>query len=125
VDTNSMAKKKTDVDPAAPSFEESLAELEQIVAKLEGGKLGLSDSLTAYEHGVKRLNHCYQLLRHAERRIELVKSVDAEGAAQTTPLEDSDDEDLMAKSAARSRRRSAVPPSEPKNGCVDDDGGLF
>jgi exodeoxyribonuclease VII small subunit len=120
-----MAKKKTDVDPPAPSFEAALAELEQIVAKLEDGKLGLSDSLTAYEQGVQRLNHCYQLLRHAERRIELVKSVDAEGTAQTTPLDDAEDEDLAAKSAARSPRRSAPQPAEPKNGRVDDEGGLF
>jgi exodeoxyribonuclease VII small subunit len=120
-----MAKKKTDLDPTAPTFEEALAELEQIVAKLEGGKLGLSDSLTAYEHGVQRLNHCYQLLRHAERRIELVKSVDAAGNAQTTPLADQEDDDLTAKSAARSRRRSAPQPAEPENGCVDDEASLF
>ena len=63
-----MAKKK---EPEAEqlTFEQSLAELEQIVAKLEGGKLGLGDSLAAYEQGVSRLNGCYRLLQHAERRI--------------------------------------------------------
>ncbi len=114
-----MAKKKTIAVDDAFSFEDSLADLEQIVAKLEGGKLGLSDALGAYEQGVQRLKACYQMLQHAERRIELVQSVDASGRAQTVPLDDADDDDLAEQSAARSRRRSAP------NNRAKDDIGLF
>jgi exodeoxyribonuclease VII small subunit len=116
-----VAKKKS-ADEESLSFEESLAELEQIVARLEGGKLGLSESLSAYEQGVQRLNGCYQMLQHAERRIELVQSVDASGRAQTAPLEDADEADLTEKSAARSRRRSANNSNLDR---VDDGASLF
>jgi exodeoxyribonuclease VII small subunit len=119
-----MAKKKPLADENEPNFEDSLAELEQIVAKLEGGNLGLSDSLAAYEQGVKRLKSCYQMLEHAERRIELVQSVDAAGQIASRPLDDAEEDDLTAKAAARSRRRS-VPSSPPANGSVDDEASLF
>jgi exodeoxyribonuclease VII small subunit len=114
-----VAKKKPITEEGALSFEESLAELEQTVAKLEGGKLGLSDALGAYEQGVQRLKACYQMLQHAERRIELVQSVDANGTAKTSPLDDADDDDLAEKSAARSRRRSS------SSARANDDVGLF
>jgi exodeoxyribonuclease VII small subunit len=119
-----VAKKKPEAETEQLSFEQSLAELEQIVAKLEGGKLGLGDSLAAYEQGISRLNGCYQLLQHAERRIELVQSLDAEGRAKTAPLDDADDDDLAEKSAARSRRRTAGPgPASASR--VDDAASLF
>jgi exodeoxyribonuclease VII small subunit len=111
-----MAKKKPPEADAAVSFEESLAELEQLVGTLEGGKLGLADSLAAYEQGVKRLKGCYDMLGAAERQIELVQGVDADGKVRSTPFDDAESDDLAEKSAARSRRRTAR---------VDDDGGLF
>ena len=59
-----MAKKKSmPQDASESSFEESLDELEKIVAELESGKLGLSDALARYEQGVKHLKDCQQLLR--------------------------------------------------------------
>jgi exodeoxyribonuclease VII small subunit len=112
-----VAKKKPGGEgQAALSFEESLGELEEIVAKLESGKLGLSDALAAYETGVQRLKGCYQILQQAERRIELVQSLDANGRAKTTPLDDDESDDLAEKSAARSRRRSSRSPDAADNG---------
>jgi exodeoxyribonuclease VII small subunit len=119
-----VAKKKPPADEAALCFEDSLAQLEQLVAKLEGGKLGLAESLAAYEQGVQRLNGCFQLLAAAERRIELVKSVDGAGRAKTTPLDDGEVDNLTDKAAARSRRRSAGGSSPPSD-AVDDARGLF
>jgi exodeoxyribonuclease VII small subunit len=119
-----VAKKKSEPEAGQLSFEQALAELEQIVAKLEGGKLGLGESLAAYEQGVSRLNSCYQLLQHAERRIELVQSLDAQGRAKSVPLDDADDDDLTEKSAARSRRRTARAP-ETGADRVDDAASLF
>ncbi len=113
-----MGKKKPADDEESLSFEKSLEQLEQIVGKLEGGKLGLADSLSAYEQGVSRLNGCYQMLAAAERRIELVQSVDAAGKAKTKPFADDDAEDLAEKGAARSRRRSAG--SERPSRTVDE-----
>jgi exodeoxyribonuclease VII small subunit len=119
-----VGKKKPIADDQSLSFEESLAALEEIVAKLEGGKLGLSEALAAYEQGVQRLKACYQILQHAERRIELVQSVDASGRATTTPLDDEEVEDLTEKAAARSRRRSAHSPGADSDR-MDDEASLF
>ncbi len=55
-----------------PSFEASLARLEEIVRLLEAGDLGLDAALRLYEEGVKLSGHCARLLDGAEKRIELV-----------------------------------------------------
>lgn len=112
-----MAKKKSG-KRAETSFEQSLRELEAIVGKLEGGKLGLAEAIQEYETGVKHLRSCYEMLSEAERRIVLVSGLDASGKPRTAPLEAAESESLKAKGAARSRRRSA--PSE-----VDDGSSLF
>ncbi len=117
-----MGKKKSDANAEAPPFEESLEQLELIVAKLEGGKLGLADSLAAYEQGVSRLNGCYQMLAAAERRIELVQAVDSEGKAKTKPFVDGGADDLAEKGAARSRRRTAGNGDRAR---PDDESSLF
>lgn len=102
-----MAKKKlTPRDECAASFEESLEELEKIVAELESGKLGLSDALERYEQGVKHLKSCQQLLERAERKIELLSGVDADGNPITQPFDEGDDDSLEAKAAARGQRRT-------------------
>jgi exodeoxyribonuclease VII small subunit len=81
-----VAKKKATRSPAKKSaaetdvsFEESLGSLETIVAKLESGELGLGDALEAYEQGIGQLKACHRLLEAAERRIEILSGVDAEG----------------------------------------------
>jgi exodeoxyribonuclease VII small subunit len=71
-----------------PNFEQSLARLDEIVHLLEEGELGLDEALARYEEGVKLLRQSYELLERAERRIELLSGVDAEGNPVTRPLED-------------------------------------
>lgn len=97
-----------------PGFEQALAELEAIVHALEDGRLGLDDSLARYERGIGLLKHCHQLLERAERRIELLCGVDAEGNPITQPFDETAESTLEEKSAARSRRRSA--PKPPREG---------
>jgi exodeoxyribonuclease VII small subunit len=121
-----MAKKKqSDVELC---FEDALKELEEIVIKLEGGKLGLEESLDQYEQGVGHLKQCYQQLRHAERRIELVSGLDAAGNAKSVTLDEDDTESMAAKGDARSRRRSTSERSASKRPAaseVDDESSLF
>ncbi len=52
-----------------PTFEEALAELDQVVHALEEGRLTLEDSLATYEKGIKLIQQCEQQLRKAEKRI--------------------------------------------------------
>ncbi|MBK9215646.1 MAG: exodeoxyribonuclease VII small subunit [Chloracidobacterium sp.] len=59
------------------TFEASLAELEEIVTKLEDGDLPLEASLELFEKGIKLSRECRQRLTNAERRIEvLIKDAD-------------------------------------------------
>jgi exodeoxyribonuclease VII small subunit len=117
-----MSKKKPEAEET--TFEEALQALEQIVGKLEGGKLGLDESLAQYEQGVRCAKLCYQHLRQAERRIELVTSVGPAGEVSTERLEADSEESLAAKGEARSRRRSA-PDKRASSGDVDDETSLF
>jgi exodeoxyribonuclease VII small subunit len=118
-------KKSSDVELC---FEDALKELEAIVGKLEGGKLGLEESLEQYEQGVQHLKQCYQQLRHAERRIELVSGLDATGKVQSVPFDEEDEDSLATKGEARGRRRTATGNQaikRPTASEVDDESSLF
>lgn len=51
-------------------FESAIAELEQIVARLEAGDLPLDSSLGLFERGVALSRYCHEQIGSAERRIE-------------------------------------------------------
>ncbi len=52
------------------SFEESLAELEGIVDKLEKGQLSLDESLMLFEKGIKLVRECNDKLKSAQQKVE-------------------------------------------------------
>lgn len=54
------------------TFEKALAELEQIVAKLEKGGLSLNESLALFEKGVKMSRFLRSELDKAERKVEIL-----------------------------------------------------
>jgi exodeoxyribonuclease VII small subunit len=54
------------------SFERALAELEQIVGKLESGQAPLQESIAIYERGEALKSHCEKMLKEAEARIEKI-----------------------------------------------------
>lgn len=95
-------------DEGAPlRFEEALGRLEAIVHALEEGGLGLDESLRQYEAGVKLLRQCHTLLDGAQRRIELLSGVDADGNPITQRFQEGEASgSLVEKAANRSRRRS-------------------
>jgi exodeoxyribonuclease VII small subunit len=68
------------------SFEDALAELEQILSEIEGGEVGLEQSLSKYERGSFLIQHCRTILGKAEKQIELL-SKSTEGLA-TEPLDE-------------------------------------
>ena len=77
--------RKTQTPPK--SFEEALTELEQILAEIEAGELGLEESLVKYERGNFLIHHCRGVLNTAEKQIELlIKSAD--GGLVATPMQD-------------------------------------
>lgn len=67
------------------SFEDSLSQLEAIVSAIEEGKIGLQDSITEYEKGMRLVRHCRSILAEAEARIQQLQ-VAEDGGVSTAPL---------------------------------------
>ena len=59
-------------DLAAMSFEDALAELEQIVRRLEAGQVKLDDAIQSYERGAQLKRHCEQKLNEAQQRVDRI-----------------------------------------------------
>ncbi len=55
------------------TFEKALERLEETVKDLEQGELSLSDSLDAFETGIKLTKFCSNKLTEAEAKIEIIK----------------------------------------------------
>src|SRR4051812_19384752 len=55
------------------SFEDAQAELDGVVATLEGGEIDLDRSLALYERGVALARHCQALLDSAALRVERLR----------------------------------------------------
>ncbi len=61
------------------SFEESMADLEKIVRRLEAGDISLDDSLSEFEKGVSLLKDCEKKLDEAKGKVEqLIKNASGE-----------------------------------------------
>ena len=67
------------------TFEEALQELEHILAEIEGGEMGLEESLVKYERGNYLIQHCRTVLTSAEKQIELL-SKSPDGGLQSEPM---------------------------------------
>jgi exodeoxyribonuclease VII small subunit len=74
-------------DIATLSFEQALAELEQIVARLESGQAPLEDSIRMYERGAALKAHCETRLEAARLRVEKIVVGAAGGAQGVEPAE--------------------------------------
>ena len=59
-------------DLVASSFEDALAELEDIVKSLEGGKGTLAQAIADYERGAALRRHCEQKLAEAEAKVQAI-----------------------------------------------------
>ena len=75
-------------DLAAMSFEDALAELEQIVRRLEAGQVKLDDAIQSYERGAQLKRHCEQKLNEAQQRVDrIVIGSDGVVAAEPAKLD--------------------------------------
>lgn len=77
--------KKNQIAPK--SFEDALAELERILSEIEGGQVGLEESLSKYERGTFLIGHCRNVLSAAEKQIEVL-SKSEDGAIQAEPRDE-------------------------------------
>ncbi|MEL6887337.1 MAG: exodeoxyribonuclease VII small subunit [Pseudomonadota bacterium] len=60
------------------SFEEAMAELEQVLGQLERGDVALDDSISLYERGALLKKRCETKLREAEEKVAAI-TTDADG----------------------------------------------
>jgi len=75
----------SDRTPKEQSFEETLAQLESIIERIEGGNVGLEGSIAEYERGVGLLRRLRDTLKKSEQRVgELnaeLEAIDKNGGA--------------------------------------------
>ena len=70
------------------TFEKALAELEQIVGRLERGDVPLAEAITIYERGEALKKHCEKLLGEAEGRVEKIRIGASGDAVGVEPLDE-------------------------------------
>ena len=68
------------------SFEDALAELEQIVTRLEAGKAKLDDAIGAYERGALLKRHCEAKLQEAKMKVDQIQ-FQGDGSVTVKPLD--------------------------------------
>lgn len=59
--------------PAPANYEEALAELEALVAAMEGGQLPLDALLQNYRRGADLLNYCRERLDAVEQQVKVLE----------------------------------------------------
>lgn len=65
-----MTVANNDKNPA--SYEEAVAELEQLVAKMEAGELSLEQSIDAYRRGADLIRFCTAKLDKVEKQVKVL-----------------------------------------------------
>jgi len=74
---------------AKKNFEKALADLENIVQRLDENDLSLDESLSLFEEGIKLSRFCSQKLDSVENKVEILLRND-EGNLKKEPFENSD-----------------------------------
>jgi len=58
--------------PKEAGFETTLAELEELVARMEAGDLPLDEALRSFERGVQLTRECQAALQAAQQRVQVL-----------------------------------------------------
>ena len=90
---------KTDQQDRLPDFEQSLTELEALVAKLEQGDVPLEEALKTFERGVALTRQCQTALRTAQQKVEVLLSRSGEETVE--PFFDDEDDEEDADDSGR------------------------
>jgi exodeoxyribonuclease VII small subunit len=92
--TSNVARVKSKPQKSeSPDFEQSLSELEALVAKLEQGELPLEEALKTFERGVTLTRQCQTALRNAQQKVEVLLTRNGEETLESFSDEDDDLDD--------------------------------
>ena len=69
------------------SFEQAMAELEQVVSQLESGEVALEESIRLYERGAALKVRCAKKLAEAEEKVAAITLDDSGKPTGTRPLD--------------------------------------
>ena len=83
-----MAEARPDVSQL--TYEQALAELEQVIKRLETGSIELADSIAWYERGSALAARCGELLEETERKVERLV-LGPRGELSEVPLADAEE----------------------------------
>ena len=83
---NQNAGSKIPAEIAALSFEEALAQLQDLVKKLERGDNKLDEAISSYERGALLKQHCEAKLREAQAKVDKIV-IGADGTVSSKPVE--------------------------------------
>jgi exodeoxyribonuclease VII small subunit len=104
-------------------FEKALADLEEVVAKLEKGGTPLTESLALFEKGVKLARFLRAELDKAERKVEILLK-DEKGAVHAEDFELGEEGGEVRPAAkAKGRARAKVEVEKEGGAGPDDDAG--
>ncbi|NJL64016.1 MAG: exodeoxyribonuclease VII small subunit [Methylacidiphilales bacterium] len=67
-----MVKGKAGKKDEAWSYEEKVREIEEIIAKIEGGDLDLVDVFTQFATAVEGLKQCDRFLQERQQQVDLL-----------------------------------------------------
>ena len=80
--------------PLPESYEAALAELDALVARMEGGSLSLEESLGAYRRGAVLVKFCQQQLEKVEQQVRVLDGETLRPAPLNTTSAVGGDDDL-------------------------------
>ena len=78
----------------APAFESALAELEQLVVKMERGEMPLEEALATFQRGLALAKDCQVALQQAEQQIRMLSPEPPGDAVAPGDEEDEQESDL-------------------------------
>ncbi|GGB98750.1 exodeoxyribonuclease 7 small subunit [Marinobacterium zhoushanense] len=72
-----------------PDFEQSLAQLEAVVERMEQGDLPIEEALKAFEQGVKLTRECQSILDQTEQKVQVL--IEQQGEFKARPFAEEQD----------------------------------
>nr|VFK55427.1 MAG: Exodeoxyribonuclease VII small subunit [Candidatus Kentron sp. TUN]VFK55518.1 MAG: Exodeoxyribonuclease VII small subunit [Candidatus Kentron sp. TUN]VFK61656.1 MAG: Exodeoxyribonuclease VII small subunit [Candidatus Kentron sp. TUN] len=85
----SVSKKKVSTNKNKLNFEQSLAELDDLVTHMEQGELTLEETLKSFERGIELNKMCQKALDEAEQRVRILTEKE-DDKFEVAPFEEND-----------------------------------